>query len=282
MDQINTIKALLILASIVGVHSFDDDTYKIFIHNTKGNITREKLTTKKDVGLLDISFATVEAIAPDSFCALPNLKTLYINGNTKFPRVTKQLFQCNAKLTYATLVANDDSGQEVDRNAFTDLKELNTLRINGVELKRIGKDMFTGLNLEILNLVSCKIGEIDADAFSNLSNLKELDLGHNLIKSFKPGTYQNLPKLNELQLNKNEIGAINWDEWNTLPSLKTIDFGDNHLTVCDVSKIKEYFPNIHSCNLGDAFNKTRKAEIIEESKKLNISIKFIDYYGTYA
>lgn len=76
-------------------------------------------------------------------------------------------------------------------------------------------------------------------------------------------------------------GALNWEEWNTLPSLKSIDFADNPLTVCDISKIKEYFPNIHSFNIGDAFNKTRRAEIEEESKKLNISIKFIDYYRMY-
>lgn len=202
------IRAFLIIAYIATAYSysFDDDTYKIFISNSKGNITKEKLTTKKDVGVLDISFATVEAIAPDSFCALPNLKNLYINGNSKFPRVTKELFQCNTKLAYATLIAYDDAKQEMDRNAFTDLKELLMLRINGIMIKQVGKDMFTGLNLEILNLVSCNISEIDADAFSTLPNLKELHLGHNMIKNFKPGTFSNLPKLNDLQLNKNEIG----------------------------------------------------------------------------
>ncbi|XP_045463266.1 leucine-rich repeat-containing G-protein coupled receptor 5-like [Harmonia axyridis] len=276
-------RAILVLAVVVAVcgDPFDDDTYHIYIHSTKGNITKEKLTTKKDVGVLDISFATIEGIEPSSFCALPNLKTLYINGNSKFPRVTKELFQCNPKLSYVTFVAYEDAHQQMDRNAFTDLKQLNLLRINGVIFKRIGKDMFTGLDLEILNLVSCNIEEIDADAFSTLTNLKELHLGHNQLKNFKPGTYQNLPKLTELQLNKNLIGAINWEEWNTLPSLKSIDFADNPLTVVDVSKIKNYFPKIHSCNLGDAFNKSRKAEIIEESKKLNVSIKFIDYYRSY-
>lgn len=269
------------LISVVYGYSLDDDAYKILISNTKGNITREKLTTKKDVSLLDISFATVESIAPDSFCALPNLKYIYLNGNSKFPRVTKQLFQCTPKLTDVTLIAYEEAQQELDRDAFTGLKEVTTLRINGVYLKNIGKDMFTGLNLEILNLVSCNVSEIDADAFSGLPNLKELHLGHNLIKKFKPGTYQNLPKLTELQLNKNEISAINWEDWSTLPSLKNIDFADNPLTTCDVSKIKEYFPQIKSCNLGDAFNATRKAEIVEECKKLNIPVTFIDYYRMY-
>ncbi|KAL3274761.1 hypothetical protein HHI36_019547 [Cryptolaemus montrouzieri] len=273
-------KTLVLLAFLVCANCdpFDEDTFKIFITGSKGKITKKKLTTKKNVGYLDISFSTVEAIEPDSFCALPNLKTLYINGNDHFPKITKQLFQCTPKLFYVTIDAYEKANQELDRDAFTGLKDLNFLRLNDINIGRIGKDMFVGVDLEYLNLVSCKISEIDNDAFSTMSRLKELHLGHNLIKTFKPGTFQNLPKLTELMLNKNKIEEIQWDQWNPLPSLKSLDFGDNPLVVCNITKIKEFFPNIHYCNLADSFSAKQQAAFIEESKKLNLTLRFVDYY----
>ncbi|KAK9893072.1 hypothetical protein WA026_023564 [Henosepilachna vigintioctopunctata] len=274
------IKLLLFLClfSIGFCRYFDDDTYKIFISRTKGKITKKKLTTNKNVSLLDISFAQIEGIEPDSFCAVPNVKTIYINGNDIFPKITKQLFECTPKLSSITIDAYPEAHQQIDRNAFNDLKELTFLRINDVNIARVGKDMFVGLNLEILNLVSCNITEIDSDSFSGMPNLKELHLGHNLISNFKPGTFKNLPHLKELMLNKNEISEINWDHWDKLPSLKSIDFADNPLVKCDVSKIKEHFPIVRFCNLGGGFNETQKAAMIEESKRYNVTIKFTNYY----
>ncbi|KAL3274760.1 hypothetical protein HHI36_019546 [Cryptolaemus montrouzieri] len=275
-------KILVLLTFLAHAHCvvlFNDDSFKIFISGTKGKLTKQKLTTKKNVEYLDISSSTVEAIEPDSFCAVPNLKALYMNANAHFPKITKQLFQCTPKISFITVDAYLESNQEFDRDAFTGLKELNFLRLNDINIGRLGKDMFEGVvNLEILNLVNCKISEIDSDTFSTMPTLDKLDLGHNLLKAFKPGTFQNLPKLTELMLNKNNIEEIKWEQWSPLQSLKSLDFGDNPLVVCDVTKIKDYFPNINRCNLGEGFNASQQAAFIEESKKYNLTLTFMNYY----
>ncbi|KAK9893076.1 hypothetical protein WA026_023568 [Henosepilachna vigintioctopunctata] len=257
----------------------DDDTYEIYIRYEKGKITKEKLTTNKNVSFLEIMFTKVTSIEPDSFCAIPNVKTIRITGNKMFPKITKQLFQCTPELSVFTIAADPEANQEIERDALTDLKNLNSLEMRYVNIGRVGKDMFVGFNLELLILVSCSITEIDADSFSGMPNLEELELGHNLIESFKPGTFKNLPNLKKLYLNKNEISEIKWDQWDILPSLEFIDFGDNPLVKCDVSKIKEYFPVVQTCNLGNSFNATQKAAMIEESERFNVSIKFKDYYS---
>ncbi|KAK9893077.1 hypothetical protein WA026_023569 [Henosepilachna vigintioctopunctata] len=256
----------------------DDDTYKIHISDSKGKITKEKLTTNKNVSFLEIMFTKVTSIEPDSFCAIPNVKTIHITGNKMFPKITKQLFQCTPELSAFVIDDHVQTNQEIERDAFTGLENFTHLELRHVNIGRIGKDMFVGINLEILILVSCSITEIDADSFSGMLNLKELELGHNLIESFKPGTFKNLPNLKKLYLNKNEISEIKWDQWDILPSLVFIDFADNPLVKCDVSKIKEYFPVVQHFNLGNSFNATQKAAMIEESGRFNITIKFIDYY----
>lgn len=252
---------------------FDDDTFKMFISSTKGTITKKKLTTKKNVTYLDISFSTIEGIEPDSLCAIPNLQTLFINGNAKFPKLTKQLFSCTKDINYISFDADQGFNQEYDRDTFNDLSKLTFLKINDVNISHVGKDLFKGLDLELLNLVSCKITTIDADSFSMLPNLKGLHLGHNYIKSFKLGTFANLPKLTELMLNKNEIDELKWENWDTIPSLRKLDFGDNHIKVCNVTAIKIKFPLIKFFNAGGNFGREEEISLWDEAKKLNFTLR---------
>ncbi|KAK9893073.1 hypothetical protein WA026_023565 [Henosepilachna vigintioctopunctata] len=276
------IKLLLLYCSysIGYCRYFDDDSYEIYIYKEEGKITKNKLSTSKNVSSLEIMSTNVPSIEPDSFCAIPNARTIKIIGNEVFPKITKKLFQCTPKLSYLTLDAAADANQEIERNAFTDLTDLTSLRINDVNIPRLGKDMFVGLNLEILNLVGCNITEIDSDSFSGMPNLKEVHLGHNSIRSIKPGTFKSLHHLKELMLNTNEFSEINWDQWDILPSLEVIDFADNPLVKCDVSKIREYFPIIEFFNLGGGFNATQKEAMIEESKRFNVNLTFTNY-NTY-
>ncbi|KAK9893071.1 hypothetical protein WA026_023563 [Henosepilachna vigintioctopunctata] len=88
----------------------------------------------------------------------------------------------------------------------------------------------------------------------------------------------NLPRYGNIQGSTSSWGEINWTQWDKLPSLTFISFADNPLVKCDVSKIKEYFPIVRSCNVGDGFNETQKAAMMEESKRFNVTIKFTNYY----
>ena len=88
------------------------------------------------------------------------------------------------------------------------------------------------INLQKIFLRRCEIAEIDNEALLELSNLVELDLSENRLRSIPSLIFQHTPELRELWLSKNSFQMIPVDAFAHLTSLRTLD-----LSHCNIRSI---------------------------------------------
>jgi hypothetical protein len=89
------------------------------------------------------------------------------------------------------------------------------------------------INLQKVFLSRCKLGVIAEDAFVQLTNLVELDLGSNVLTSVPSDSLKHCPNLRRLVLNNNPIGAIVKDTFASTPSLNSLD-----LSECQIGSVE--------------------------------------------
>lgn len=87
-------------------------------------------------------------------------------------------------------------------------------------------------NLQRIFLRRCELVQIDNDALLELTNLVELDLSENRLRSIPSLIFRHTPELRELLLRKNSIQVIPVDAFDHLASLRTLD-----LSHCYISSI---------------------------------------------
>lgn len=85
------------------------------------------------------------------------------------------------------------------------------------------------LELMGINLYRNAITSIETNAFSNLPQLKMLDLGSNLISTLHAGTFQGLLKLEIINLYYNYITILQTGVFQDLPNLMKIDLKGNRI-----------------------------------------------------
>ncbi|KAE8747225.1 hypothetical protein FOCC_FOCC006092 [Frankliniella occidentalis] len=104
--------------------------------------------------------------------------------------------------------------------------ETQVLDMSGNRLQELPKEMFVRnllLNLQRVYLRSCRIGQIDDQAFKGLTNLVELDLSENLLTSVPSATFNDMPFLRDLSLAKNPIQKLESGAFRTVPGLVKLD-----------------------------------------------------------
>ena len=79
------------------------------------------------------------------------------------------------------------------------------------------------INLQKLFLPKCKLGAIAEDAFTQLTNLVELDLSDNLLTTIPVKALANATNLRRLLLNNNHIATIGAESFATLGNLKFLN-----------------------------------------------------------
>lgn len=85
------------------------------------------------------------------------------------------------------------------------------------------------INLQKVFLAECKLGVIADDAFTQLTNLIELDLSANLLTQVPTLALRDCFNLRRLQLNSNPISVIRADAFSPLSHLKSLDLSGNSL-----------------------------------------------------
>lgn len=113
--------------------------------------------------------------------------------------------------------------------------ETQVLDLSGNNLQILPKDIFyrSGLvNLQRVYLRSCRIGQIDDQAFRGLTNLIELDLSHNLLTSIPTGTFRDIPFLRDLIISNNPIQKIDSLAFQAIHGLIKLD-----LSNCEIQTI---------------------------------------------
>lgn len=107
--------------------------------------------------------------------------------------------------------------------------ETQVLDLSGNNLQILPRETFfrSGLvNLQRVFLRSCRLGQIDAEAFKGVTNLIELDLSSNLLTSIPSDTFQDTPFLRELLISNNPIQKIDPGAFRSLRGLVKLDISN--------------------------------------------------------
>ncbi|KAM4730707.1 toll-like receptor 8 [Anableps anableps] len=202
------------------------------------------------VEILELSSNNITFLNNKSFAHLPNLTQLWLSKNCyywnpcgKSVRILKNSFAHMTKLQDLDLSYNNLS--YVPKGLPESLKVLN---VSCNKIQHIFKDDISGLrNLKLLKIqgncprcenapfpcVPCPKGslEIDADAFENLSQLEELNMGGNSLEYLNPSWFKNLKKLKHLLLSFNFLlnevtGKAEFLQY--IPRLEVLEFSFNY------------------------------------------------------
>lgn len=100
--------------------------------------------------------------------------------------------------------------QSIEDDAYEGLYNLSTLILTGNPIQSLGSGAFHGLSsLKMLVAVETKLASLENFPIEHLTTLEKLNVAHNLIHSFKlPEYFSNLPNLKHLDLSNNKIQNI--------------------------------------------------------------------------
>ena len=77
--------------------------------------------------------------------------------------------------------------------------------------------------------MSVNINRLDDDMFSNLKNLKNLDLSENALEDLNPQSFFGLRNLKGLNLSENKLSKFDVRILDNLPRIKEINLFDNSI-----------------------------------------------------
>ena len=131
--------------------------------------------------------------------------------------------------------------QNISNNAFNNLIDLSSLRLDQNYIQRLPSDVFgnTLIDLKTLSLAGNLIRELPYNLFHSLYNLTHLDLGINLITDIPDEIFQNLQLLRTMNLSSNCIVSLPIKAFIPLFWLEWLDLSNNKLTELP-GKVFEY------------------------------------------
>ena len=106
----------------------------------------------------------------------------------------------------------------------------------------------------ILTLSDQSLSSLQANDFSGLSSLQNLDLGENSLSSLDADIFDGLSSLQNLNLSRNSLSSLDADIFSGLSSLQNLDLGENSLSNLDtdifdgLSSLQELYLDLNSLN----------------------------------
>lgn len=139
----------------------------------------------------------------------------------------------------------------LQQGLFSPLKDLTAIDLSQNKVNQIHIKAFQGLqsNLKMLNLSHNLLGEVYSYTFASLTNLQLLDLSHNHIGALGYGSFKGLSNLKVLYLTGNSLRELGFPA--PLPSLDYLMLNDNKLIPSSVSSITEFAGNITHLSIND-------------------------------
>lgn len=118
----------------------------------------------------------------------------------------------------------------VDDNSFEMLQHVAQLILADNEIRAISEDAFQAVksSLEIIDLSSNNIAQLELKTFNNLIRLKVLDLSGNKLHQLNSNLLVHNANLLELKVGRNVLKSIGAYLLNSLRSLQLADFTGNH------------------------------------------------------
>ncbi|XP_057578273.1 toll-like receptor 4 [Hippopotamus amphibius kiboko] len=148
----------------------------------------------------------------------------------------------------------------IEDDAYQGLNNLSTLILTGNPIQSLALGAFSGLS-SLQKLVAVEINLVSLEDFpiGHLKTLKELNVAHNLIHSFKlPEYFSNLPNLEYLDLSNNKIQNIYHEDLKVLHQMPllnlSLDLSLNPLDFIEPGTFKEI--KLNELTLRSTFNST--------------------------
>ncbi|XP_015127725.1 leucine-rich repeat-containing protein 15-like [Diachasma alloeum] len=113
------------------------------------------------------------------------------------------------------------------------------IRISNMKIPRITRDTFSrfGDNVLILMCTHCGIEDIEPDSFKALTNLQQLRLDNNHLRTVRASWFEGLKQLTYLDLNYNEIESIEDGVFDNTPELVDLRISGNKLQCLNVDEL---------------------------------------------
>lgn len=188
--------------------------------------------------------AQLTVLFADTFSGLENsLENLDLSGN-QIMTVTDSYFKGLIRLTSLNLGENEING--FDNAAFNDLTSLVEINLmsNSLTESMIPGKLFSNLkNLKTLDLRINLIKELNAEWFRNLSGLHALDLSRNVIDELPVKVFGALENLKFLYLDDNNLKTLQPEPFERHAGLLVLTVDNNKIQSIN-SKFFDSFPNI--------------------------------------
>ncbi|CAK7293212.1 Toll-like receptor 4 [Vulpes lagopus] len=150
--------------------------------------------------------------------------------------------------------------QIIEDDAYQGLNHLSILILTGNPIQRLFPRAFSGLSsLKTLVAKETKLTSLEDFPIGHLKTLKELNVAHNLIHSFKlPAYFSNMPNLENVDLSNNKIQNIYRQDLQVLHKMPllnlSLDLSLNPLYFIQPGSFKEI--KLHELTLRSNFNST--------------------------
>ncbi|XP_036712300.1 toll-like receptor 4 isoform X1 [Balaenoptera musculus] len=188
--------------------------------------------------ILDLSFNHLSHLNSHSFSNFPELQML-------------DLSRCEIQM--------------IEDDAYQGLNHLSTLILTGNPIQSLALGAFSGLSsLQKLVAVEINLASLEDFPIGHLKTLKELNVAHNLIHSFKfPEYFSNLPNLEHLDLSNNKIQNVYHEDLKVLHQMPllnlSLDLSLNPLDFIEPGTFKEI--KLNELTLRSNFNSTHVMKI---------------------
>nr|AUW64604.1 toll-like receptor 5M [Mastacembelus armatus] len=226
--------------------------------NLLGEIRSDTFTHLTDLRVLDVSYNHIGILGYKAFSGLPNLRALYLTGNSLrnlgFPESLPNLqwlLLADNKLQHLSGISDlgvSSVHVDVRENRLTDLKDvyfigthfrhLQNLFYSGNHIKQCSPDVTIPYNnsLQVLELYDSSLQTIWGqgkclDLFDHLGNLLGLNISFNSLTTLPPGIFRGLSSIMELDLSSNALTYLQPDVFPF--SLKKLYLSNNFLAFPD-------------------------------------------------
>ncbi|XP_017770923.1 PREDICTED: chaoptin isoform X2 [Nicrophorus vespilloides] len=188
---------------------------------------------------IDFSENAITAIEPEAFVDIAHsLISLRLSHGFSPSLTTIPAESFKSLVNLQDLDLSNNRLKSMPDTCFHFLKKLRKLDLQDNVIEEVHKGTFQGdihSNLEEIYLSFNQIKSIQQHTFVDLSSLEQLHLDDNVIVNLERRSFMNLENLKRLNLKGNDINTISYEAFQNLPELEDLDLAYNEMKIFDFS-----------------------------------------------